>query len=216
MERKSGIGEYKSRGTSYAGTSFIAGLDSSDRPTARNTALLLIDHQVGPLWELDFAETRRTVGTLARFASDIGWPIIITGVAPERWGPIIPELTDAASDAQRIVRSSINAWEEPAVRNAIEATNRTKLVIAGGAGPIGVALCALSAVNAGYDVYAPVDASAQLDQGAVARLCRGGVIVTTTSLVTTDITSEGPARSRAQMTVNARPASCLTESDRIR
>ena len=122
----------------------------------------------------------------------MGLPTIITAIEPELWGTVIPELTEAIEKARHIVRDVVNAWEEPIVREAIERSGRTKLIVAGGAGAVGVALCALSAARAGYDVYTPIDASAQFSHAAVTRLSRAGVIVTTSKLVMTEISSDVP------------------------
>jgi hypothetical protein len=167
------------------------------RLTSANTAVLLIDHQIGPLWELEFAETRRAVVALARFAEQMRLPTVISAIGIETWGAVIPELTDAYPTAPHIVRASVNPWDEARVRTSIERSRRAKLVIAGGAGAPSVTLCALSAAKAGYEVYCVLDASAQLGHDALARLGREGIIATTTSLISNEISSERATRRRA-------------------
>jgi isochorismatase family protein len=167
------------------------------RLTSMNAAVLLIDHQIGPLWELEFAETRRAVVELARLAEQLRLPTIISAIGVETWGAVIPELTDAYASAPHIVRATVNPWDESRVRILIEQSRRRKLVIAGGAGSPSVTLCALSAARAGYDVYCALDASAQLGHDAIARLAREGVMATTTSLITSEILDERAARRRA-------------------
>lgn len=167
------------------------------RLTSTNAAVLLIDHQIGPLWELEFAETRRAVVELARLAEQLRLPTVISAIGVETWGAVIPELTDAYASAPHIVRAAVNPWDESRVRIPIEQSRRRKLVIAGGAGSPSVTLCALSAARAGYDVYCALDASAQLGHDAIARLAREGVIATTTSLITKEILDERSARRRA-------------------
>ena len=172
--------------------------DPAYRPlTSMNAAVLLIDHQIGPLWELEFAETRRAVVELAALAARLRLPTIISAIGVETWGAVIPELTDAYASAPHIVRATVNPWDESRVRISIEQSRRRKLVIAGGAGSPSVTLCALSAARAGYDVYCALDASAQLSHDAIARLAREGVIATTTSLITKEILDERSARRRA-------------------
>src|SRR5690349_18575813 len=84
----------------------VAAIDASyEQLTPSNAALLLIDHQVGPLWELNFAETRRTVARLAVASHRMHVPIVITAIGPEVWGAVIPELTAAVGDAPHIVRT---------------------------------------------------------------------------------------------------------------
>lgn len=178
-------------------SSIVAAVDSSyERLTTHNVALLLIDHQIGPLWELEFAETRRVVVTLARCATQLQIPCILTAIAPDSWGSVIPELTNVIPESPHIVRDAVNAWEDSAVRAAIERTGRQKLIIAGGAAAVAVALCAVAASEAGYDVYTPVDASAQFSHAAIRRLSRANVIVTTTPLLLAELSHSGAGRSR--------------------
>ena len=178
-------------------TVIATGDSSYRRLTSVNATVLLIDHQIGPLWELEFAETRRAIVALARFADEMRLPTVISAIGLETWGAVIPELTDAYPTAPHIVRASVNPWDDARVRTSIERSRREKLVIAGGAGAPSVTLCALSAARAGYEVYCALDASAQLGHDAIARLAREGVIATTTSLITTEILSERSTRRRA-------------------
>jgi nicotinamidase-related amidase len=161
-----------------------------DRLTRDNAALLLIDHQVGPLWELELAAPRRRVTALARVAERLGIPTIVTAIAPESWGPIIPELTAVYPESSVIVRAAVNAWDDARVRSAVESTGRTTLIIAGSTTEVGVAPCAVAAVRDGYAVFAPVDASGQCSNRALVRLSQGGVIVTTVELVVRELSSQ--------------------------
>jgi nicotinamidase-related amidase len=166
-----------------------------DALTRDNAVLLLIDHQVGPLWELEFTTTRRRVVDLATVARQLGVPTIVSTIAPDSWGPVIPELGAAIGGDRVIVRRMVNAWDEPRVRRAVELTGRTKLLIAGSVVDVAVVMCALGAAGAGYEVYAPIDASGQASHRALVRLARAGVIVTTTSLVNGELLSDdGEAR----------------------
>lgn len=154
-------------------------LDSSyERLTRDNAALLLIDPQVGPLWELELAPQRRRVTALARVAEQVGVPTIVTATAPEMWGPIIPELAAVCAEHSVIVRTAANAWDDPQVRCAVEATGRTMLIIAGSATDVGVAPCAVAAARDGYGVIALVDALGVASDGVLAELEFGGVRVT--------------------------------------
>jgi len=180
------------------GSTVVALIDPSyDRLTTENACVLLIDHQIGPLWELEFAEPRRRVVELAAAARRFQLPTIISAIGVENLGPIIPELTAAFEEAPHIVRSVVNAWDDHRVRSIIEETGRKKLIVAGSAANVGVALCAKSALDAGYDVYAPIDASAQFSHAASSWLSRAGVIVTTVSLLTREIEGAHARRKRA-------------------
>src|SRR5205085_4328857 len=163
---------------------------SYDRLTADNAVVLLIDHQIGPLWELEFNASRRRVVELATVAERLGIPTIVTAIAPDNWGPIIPELRAVVGDGSVIVRRMVNAWDEPRVRRAVESTGRKKLILAGSVVEVAVAICALAASGTGYEVCTPIDASGQSSHAAVAGLSRAGVIVTTMSLVVNEILSD--------------------------
>ena len=163
---------------------------SYDRLTADNVVVVLIDHQIGPLWELEFNASRRRVVELATVAERLGIPTIVTAIAPENWGAIIPELRAVLGDGSVIVRRMVNAWDEPRVRRAVESTGRKKLILAGSVVEVAVAMCALAASGTGYEVCTPIDASGQSSHAAVAGLSRAGVIVTTMSLVVNEILSD--------------------------
>jgi len=172
----------------YTNDASLIAIDTTyERMTTQNTAVLLIDHQIGPLWELEFAPTRRAVVTLATLARQLGLPTVITAIGVETWGAVIPELSDAFPEAPHIVRGAVNAWDDLTIQTAVRDTRCKKLLIAGGAAELGVAFCALSAARAGYQVYVVIDASAQLSHAAISRLAAAGVIATTASLVAAEI-----------------------------
>src|SRR5438105_11902999 len=93
-----------------------------DRLTADNVVVVLIDHQIGPLWELEFNASRRRVVELATVAERLGIPTIVTAIAPDNWGPIIPALRAVLGDGSVIVRRLVNAWAEPRVPPAADST----------------------------------------------------------------------------------------------
>jgi len=158
-----------------------------DRLTSDNACVLLIDHQIGPLWELEFAEPRRRVVELAETARRLRLPTIVTAIGIDTLGPVIPELTSAFEEAPLIARTAVNAWDDDRIRDAIESTGRKKLILAGSAADVGVTLCAKSAIAAGCDVYVPIDASAHFSHATSSWLSRAGVIVTTVSLVVQEL-----------------------------
>ena len=184
-----------------------AQLDDADaryhRLTRNNSVLILVDVQIGPLWELEFATSRRRVAELAGVARRLDLPVVATTITPESWGPIIPELAELVADESVVVRGAVNAWDEREVRRAIDSTDRTKLIIAGSVLDGAVADCALAADRAGYDVYVPIDASGQSSHAGVVRLCRGGAIITTTALVIRDLLSDRTGARRAAERLSA-------------
>jgi nicotinamidase-related amidase len=156
-----------------------------DRLTRDNAVLLLIDEQVGILTgirDMDVTELRRNVVGLAKAAKILDVPTILTATTPSLWGPVLPELIAALPNTEIIERTKLNAWDEPRVRGAVEATGRKKLIIGGIATEVCLTFAALAATAAGYNVYAAVDASGHFNRNAavtgVLRMHQAGVIVT--------------------------------------
>ena len=180
------VGEPRCRDPLEDQTTTIAA-DRYVRLTPSNALLVLIDQQIGPLWELEYAASRRRVVDLATVGRRLALPIVMTAIAPETWGPIIPELAEVLDGIPVAERCSVNAWDDAGVRRAIEEGGRTKLIISGSVLDVAVAMCAQSAARAGYEVYVPIDASGQASHAAVSRLCREGIIITTTALVASEL-----------------------------
>jgi nicotinamidase-related amidase len=153
--------------------------------TSDNAAVLLVDHQIGlftGVRDIPVAELKHNVVALARAATVLKLPVIATTTAAgSMWGPTIPELVEALPGHDIIDRSSVNAWDEPRIVKAIEATARRKLIIAGISLEVCVAFPALSALSAGYDVYAAVDASGTFSETkrttGLLRLTQAGAVV---------------------------------------
>ncbi|MGE3295693.1 MAG: isochorismatase family protein, partial [Geminicoccaceae bacterium] len=95
-------------------------------------------------------------------------------------GPMVPEIKEMFPDAPYIPRpGQINAWDNADFVKAIEATGRKQLIIAGVVTDVCVAFPALSALEAGYEVFAVVDASGTFNKdvrdAALLRMSRAGV-----------------------------------------
>jgi nicotinamidase-related amidase len=128
-----------------------------------NTVLLLVDHQVGLLSgvrDINTADLRRNVVAIAKAAQILGIPVIVTAVGSDGlWGPTLPELTAALPNVKVIKRSVINAWDDPNVVKAVEATGRKQILVAGISLEVCAAFPAISATQAGYDARVILDAS---------------------------------------------------------
>ncbi|MFI1760726.1 isochorismatase family protein [Streptomyces sp. NPDC020800] len=154
--------------------------------TRENAAVVLVDHQVGLLSgvrDIPVGELKHNVVALARAATVLGIPLVATTTAADSmWGPTTPELVEALPAGQKIIdRSTVNAWHDDRVREAIEATGRRKLVFAGVSLEVCAALPAISATAAGYDAYVAVDASGTFSQAkreaGLLRMQQAGVVV---------------------------------------
>src|SRR2546425_11915227 len=103
--------------------------------TADNAALILVDHQIGLMTgvrDYETGELKRNVVALAKAAKVLGLPTIVTTTARDSmWGPTFPELVEVVGPERIIDRMSVNAWDDPKVAAAIEATRRKKLIFAG-------------------------------------------------------------------------------------
>lgn len=129
-----------------------------------DAAVLLVDHQSG-LTNLvqDFSpdDFKNNVLALADAAKYFELPTILTTsfeTGPN--GPLVPEIKALFPDAPYIARpGQINAWDNGDFVNAIKATGKKQLIIAGIVTEVCVAFPALSAREAGYEVFIITDAS---------------------------------------------------------
>jgi nicotinamidase-related amidase len=130
--------------------------------------LLLTDHQVGlytGVRDITLAELKHNVVALAKAMRVLGVPVIVTATMTDgMWGPVIPELLAAVPDVKPIVRTKINAWDEPRVQSAIERTGRKQLLVAGVSLEICASYPALSAKAAGYDARVILHASGTFNE----------------------------------------------------
>jgi nicotinamidase-related amidase len=134
-----------------------------------DAAVLLIDHQSGLIslvQDYSPAEFKDAVIALADVAKYNGLPTILTTSFEDGPnGPIVPELKERFPDAPFIPRpGQINAWDNQDFVSAIEATGRKQLIMAGVVTDVCVAFPALSAIEAGYDVFVVTDASGTFNQ----------------------------------------------------
>ncbi|MFF8972752.1 hydrolase [Streptomyces sp. NPDC014995] len=160
---------------------------SPDLLTPDNCAVLFVDHQPQMFFGTGSGDRtaiiNSTVG-LAKAAKAFDVPVVLSTVAAESFsGPILPQLADVFPEQKIIDRTTMNAWEDLAFVEAVKATGREKLVIAGLWTEVCVVLPALSALAQGYEVYVVTDASGgvtpQAHEHAIQRMLRGGAIPVT-------------------------------------
>jgi nicotinamidase-related amidase len=153
--------------------------------TSENAALVLVDHQVGLMTgvrDYSTGELKHNVVALAKAAKALNLPIVATTTARDSmWGPTFPELVEALPGVPIIDRSSVNAFDDPKVAHAINATGRTKLIFAGLSLEVCAAFPAITAVGTGLDAYVAVDASGTFSktkrQAGLLRMLQAGVIL---------------------------------------
>jgi nicotinamidase-related amidase len=166
------------------------GLDALVTP--EDSVLLLIDHQPAQFANLNSHEPTMIINNvvgLAKLAKAFGIPTILTSVLEERGGLLVQQLQDVFPDQKPINRTTLNSWEDQRVVDAVKATGRKKLVIAGLYTEICVALPTIHALGDGYDqVYFVTDASGGVsreahDMGVQRMIQAGAVPLTWFSLV---------------------------------
>ena len=153
--------------------------------TFENTALILIDHQVGLMTgvrDISTGELKHNVVGLAKAAKLLNLPIIVTTTARHSmWGPTFPELVEVLHGIDIVDRATVNAFDDARVSRAIEATGRKKLIFAGISLEICAAFPAMTAVGKGMDAYVAVDACGTFSQTkrevGLLRMLQAGVIV---------------------------------------
>lgn len=155
-----------------------------DQLTPENSLLLMIDYQP------QYAFATQSIGidalinnatALTKVAQAYKLPTVITTITAKAYaGPLFPQIQAAAPGIAVIDRTSINAWADTRVRDAVRAAGRKKLIIAGLWTNNCVMLPALAALKEGYEVYVVTDASGDLDavshERAVQRLVQAGAV----------------------------------------
>ena len=171
-----------------------AGRFGYDKPTADNSLVLLVDHQIGLMTGMrdttSLAELKSNVIGLARTAKALNIPTLITS-SNAQWqnGDNLPEIKEIFPEAPIYRRTGIiNCYDDPSFREALEAvvdqTKRRHVIIA--AVTIGTccALPTLSMLNDGYAVYPVVDACGAWNryeaEAAMSRMARAGAELVTT------------------------------------
>ncbi len=129
-----------------------------------NAAVLLVDHQTGLLSlvrDIDPDKFKNNVLALAALAKYFKLPTILTTSFEEGPnGPLVPELVEQFPDAPYIARpGQINAWDNEDFVNAVKATGKKQLIIAGVVTEVCVAFPTLSALAEDFDVFVITDAS---------------------------------------------------------
>lgn len=163
---------------------------------ADDALMLLIDHQSGlfqTVGDMSVPELRARASALASIASLAKIPLITTASVPQGPnGPLIPEIQQNAPHAQYIGRKGeINAWDNAEFVQAVKATGRKTLIIAGTITSVCMAFPAISAVAEGYKVFVVIDASGTYSKMAqeitLARMLQAGVVPIDTAAVASEL-----------------------------
>ena len=175
-----------------------------------DSALLLIDHQVGTMgWakSMPFEELKRNALMLAKTAKILKMPVVLTSSMEEyAQGPLLPELEAIlpAEFAARVKRLGIvNAMEDANFAAAVKATGRKKIILAGVTNDVCTVYPALSLVSDGYQVQVVADAGASPskfgDDMALRRMEKKGVTLTSTNQVIAELAGNWATPEGAQI-----------------
>jgi nicotinamidase-related amidase len=156
--------------------------DNPNQITIDNSVLVLVDHQPWVAFSVKSIDASLLVNNLAGIAASakvLDVPVILTTVGASG-GPLedppITGLADVIPDVSPIDRVSTNAWED--IREAVEATGRRTLLIAGLWTEVCLAQTAISAMAEGYRVFFVSDCSGGMSveahEDAKARLVQAG------------------------------------------
>ncbi|KAH8724949.1 Isochorismatase-like protein [Phaeosphaeriaceae sp. PMI808] len=135
-----------------------------ERINRNDSALLIIDHQVG-LFQLardwDGTLFKQNIMAHATMAKLFDIPVVMTSsAATGPNGPVLKEFTDLFPSAPYIKRTGeVNAWDNPEFRAAVKATGKKQFIIAGIVTDVCTAFVGLSLRSEGYSVFANVEAS---------------------------------------------------------
>lgn len=149
-----------------------------------DAAVLLVDHQAGLLSLVRDIEPDTFINNVLALAASARYfklpTILTTSFENGPNGPLLPALKETFPDAPYIARpGQINAWDNDDFVKAVRATGKKQLIIAGVVTEVCVAFPALSAIEAGYQVFVVTDASGTFNtltrQSAWDRMAAAGV-----------------------------------------
>lgn len=150
--------------------------------TPQNAVLAMIDYQ--PEQYAGVASVRHDellvhVTMLGRVAISFDMPVVLSTVYVRHgMSGTNAELREVLPGVPEIDRTTMNSWEDPEFRAAVEQTGRKKLIIAGLWTEVCVAFPAIDALRTGYQVYIVADAiggvSRVAHESAMQRMIQAG------------------------------------------
>jgi nicotinamidase-related amidase len=150
----------------------------------QNHAIALVDYQPAMYQGVqshDRLVTLNNIQILAKAAKLFSVPTLISTIAQDTFsGPFMPEITSLFPDHTVIDRTSMNAWLDAKFREAVYATGRKKIAIAGLWTEACVMFGTLDLLKEGFEVYIPADACGDISPEAhdrsMDRLVQAGAV----------------------------------------
>ena len=161
-----------------------------------NSALILIDYQpglVGGTHSINRDILINNVVAMAKAAQLFDLPVVLStvGVAAGYQEDTVTELAAVLSGVPTIDRKTVDAWDTPQFRDAVEATGRKKMIMGALWTEVCLAYPALNMMRAGYEVYAVSDISGgtTLDahERGMQRLVQAGAVPVTWEAVMAEL-----------------------------
>ncbi len=164
--------------------------------STKNSALVLIDYQPGLVDGTHSIERDvlvNNVVAMAKVATLYELPIILStvGVAAGYQADTIPELRAVLEGIEPIDRNTVDAWDSPDFRAAVEATGRRKFIM----GALWTEVClvypALDMLLEGYEIFAVSDVSGgttvDAHERGMQRLVQAGAVPVTWEAVMAEL-----------------------------
>ena len=156
--------------------------------TAQDSAVVFIDHQPQMLFGvsgIDRAAFINNVTLLAKTAKEFNVPTVLTAVETEGFsGYVFPQLLDVFPGQPIVERSSMNSWDDPGFRKAVEATGRKNILMTGLWTEVCITWPTIEMLGAGYNIYVVEDCcgatSSVAQEAALSRMVQAGAIRLTT------------------------------------
>src|ERR1700683_5491421 len=165
-------------------TTAKTGLDALLTP--ESSVLVLIDHQPFQFANLQSHEPTMIVNNvvgLAKAAKGFDVPTILTTVTEERGGYLVKAIQDVFPEQKPINRTTLNAWEDSRVGEAVKKTGPRQVIFAALWTEIFLAYPVIHSLADGYDVFFVTDASGgtsrEAHDMAVERMIQAGATPTT-------------------------------------
>lgn len=151
-----------------------------------NSTLVIVDIQdkLAPAMPPDARrEVFHTAQVLLQAAAELAVPVVATEQYPKGLGPTVPEVSNyLPENAQMVAKDSFSCCGEEGFLEALSATGREQVVIAGMEAHVCVLQTALELREAGYAPFVVADGvvsrRAAHRDNALARLRQAGVVVT--------------------------------------
>jgi nicotinamidase-related amidase len=156
--------------------------------TPQDSAVVFIDHQPQMTFgvaNIDRSALINNVTLLAKVAKEFNVPAVLTAVETESFsGYLWPQLLDVFPGQPVVERSSMNSWDDPGFRKAIEATGRKNIIMTGLWTEVCVTWPTIEMLGAGYNVYVVDDCCGATSQAAhdaaLSRMVQAGAVRLTT------------------------------------